>query len=34
MIIALDIADNAGNTPLHLAVENESLDAIDFLLQQ
>ncbi|XP_061382460.1 transient receptor potential cation channel subfamily A member 1 isoform X1 [Danaus plexippus] len=31
---ALDIADNAGNTPLHLAVENESLDAIDFLLQQ
>lgn len=25
--------DNVGNTPLHVAVENDSFDAIDFLLQ-
>ncbi|CAH2035066.1 unnamed protein product, partial [Iphiclides podalirius] len=30
----LGARDNAGNTPLHLAVENEALDAIEFLLQQ
>ncbi|XP_052746471.1 transient receptor potential cation channel subfamily A member 1 [Bicyclus anynana] len=29
----LNPADVAGNTPLHIAVENESLEAIDFLLQ-
>lgn len=25
--------DNMGNTPLHLAVENEAIDAIRFLLE-
>lgn len=34
LFIDLNIADNAGNTPLHVAVENESLRAIEFLLQQ
>jgi transient receptor potential cation channel subfamily A protein 1 len=29
----LNSQDNAGNTPLHVAVEHESLDAVDFLLQ-
>ncbi|XP_045463564.1 transient receptor potential cation channel subfamily A member 1 isoform X3 [Harmonia axyridis] len=29
----LNNQDNAGNTPLHIAVENESLDAVDFLLK-
>ncbi|KAL4717669.1 hypothetical protein ACJJTC_000818 [Scirpophaga incertulas] len=30
----LNCRDNSGNTPLHVAVENEALDAIEFLLQQ
>ncbi|KAJ8954917.1 hypothetical protein NQ318_016857 [Aromia moschata] len=29
----LNNQDNAGNTPLHIAVEYESLDAVDYLLQ-
>ncbi|CAH1179266.1 unnamed protein product [Phaedon cochleariae] len=29
----LDNQDNVGNTPLHGAVEHESLDAVDFLLR-
>lgn len=28
----LNAQDNVGNTPLHVAVENESLDAVDYLL--
>lgn len=28
----LNVQDNAGNTPLHVAVENESLEAVDYLL--
>ena len=31
-ILDLNAQDNAGNTPLHVAVENEALDAVDFLL--
>lgn len=34
LLLELNIPDNAGNTPLHIAVENESLEAIEFLLQQ
>ncbi|XP_028033887.1 transient receptor potential cation channel subfamily A member 1 [Bombyx mandarina] len=30
----LNAKDNAGNTLLHVAVENEALDAIEYLLQQ
>lgn len=29
----LNAQDNVGNTPLHVAVEGESLDAVDYLLQ-
>lgn len=29
----LDAQDNLGNTPLHSAVENDSFEAIEFLLQ-
>lgn len=29
----LDLQDAAGNSPLHSAVENDSLDAIEFFLQ-
>lgn len=29
----LNCQDNSGSTPLHFAVENDSLDAIEFLLQ-
>lgn len=32
LLIDLGIKDAAGNTPLHLAVENDALDALDFLL--
>lgn len=28
----LDAQDLAGNTPLHLAVENDSLEALEYLL--
>lgn len=28
----LNAQDNAGNTPLHVAVEAETVDAIEFLL--
>lgn len=34
IVSELNAQDNNGNTPLHVAVENEALDAIDFLLQQ
>lgn len=30
----MNIRDNAGNTPLHVAVEQESLEAVDFLLEK
>ncbi|KAJ8736891.1 hypothetical protein PYW07_000162 [Mythimna separata] len=30
----LNATDNFGNTPLHVAVENVALDALEFLLQQ
>lgn len=30
--IDFNIRDNAGNTPLHMAVELDSYDALDFLL--
>ncbi|KAF6200611.1 hypothetical protein GE061_005054 [Apolygus lucorum] len=30
----LNITDHQGNSPLHVAVEHDSLEAIDFLLQQ
>lgn len=29
----LNAQDNALNTPLHIAVENDSLDAVNFLLE-
>jgi transient receptor potential cation channel subfamily A protein 1 len=29
----LNCQDNSGTTPLHAAVENDSLEAIEFLLQ-
>lgn len=29
----LNVQDNVGNTPLHLAVESEALEAVDYLLQ-
>ena len=29
----LNCQDNLGNTPLHVAVENDSFEAIDFLLE-
>lgn len=29
----LNCLDNAGSTPLHYAVENDSFDAIEFLLE-
>lgn len=34
VISDLNAKDNFGNTPLHVAVENEALDAIEFMLQQ
>lgn len=30
--IDLDVQDSSGNTPLHIAVETDSLEALDFLL--
>lgn len=30
----LNNQDNVGNTPLHVAVEHDSLDAVDFLLRK
>jgi ankyrin repeat protein len=30
----LNIKDHAGNTPLHVAVGNESVEAVDYLLQR
>lgn len=29
----LNAVDQNGNTPLHIAVENNSMDSVDFLLQ-
>jgi transient receptor potential cation channel subfamily A protein 1 len=34
LFIDLNVLDHIGNTPLHIAVENESLGAVEFLLQQ
>jgi len=30
----LNIKDHVGNTPLHVAVENESMEVVDYLLQR
>jgi len=30
----LNIKDHVGNTPLHVAVENESFEVVDYLLQR
>lgn len=32
--IDLNIRDSCGNTPLHIAIEHNSLDAVEFLLQK
>lgn len=30
--IGMDIQDSCGNTPLHVAVETDSFEALDYLL--
>lgn len=32
--IDLNIRDSCGNTPLHIAIEHNSLDAVEYLLQK
>lgn len=34
VLLDLNVQDAAGNTPLHVAIENEALCAIEFLLQK
>lgn len=33
LVLDLNIQDHAGNTPLHIAVEHDSLEVVDYLLQ-
>lgn len=33
-LIDLNIKDSGGNTPLHIAIEHNSLDAVEYLLQK
>lgn len=33
-MVDMNMQDATGNTPLHVAIENEALDSIEFLLQK